>query len=56
MKQATILIATTVLALSILLATIINYDFVRKTETNQEPFHIGVSFCGNTTVESKALD
>ncbi len=55
MKQATILTATTLLALSILVAAIINYDFVRKTETNHEPFHIGVSFCGNTTVEAKLL-
>ena len=57
MKQATILTATTLLALSVLVAAFINFDFVNKnTDTNnQAPFHVGVSFCGNTTAEAKLL-
>src|SRR3990172_3507941 len=55
MKQATILAATTLLALSILVASFINYDIESKSESKQEPFHVGVSFCGNTTAEAKLL-
>ncbi len=55
MKQATVLAATTILALSVLVAAFINFDFVSKTASNQEPVHIGVSFCGNTTAEAKLL-
>ena len=55
MKQATILVVTTLLALLVLVAAFINYDFVGKTESNQKSVHIGVSFCGDSTAEAKLL-
>ncbi len=55
MKQATVLAATTLLALSIFVAAFINYDFMSKTKGYQAPFHVGVSFCGNTTADAKLL-
>ncbi|MGE5575287.1 MAG: hypothetical protein ACM3UL_04055 [Ignavibacteria bacterium] len=57
MKQATVLAATTVLALSVLVAAFINFDNSNKNiaPSNQAPFHVGVSFCGDTTAEAKLL-
>ena len=55
MKQATVLAATTLLALSILVAAFINYDFMSKTKSYEVPFHVGVSFCGNSTADAKLL-
>ncbi len=55
MKQATILAATTLLILSVIAAALINYNIVSKSENKQESFHVGVSFCGNTTAEARLL-
>jgi hypothetical protein len=55
MKQAIILSATVLLILSVSAAAFINYNFASKSESKQAPFHVGVSFCGNTTAEAKLL-
>lgn len=55
MKQTIILAATTLLILVVLTAVFINYGFLSKSESNPKPFHVGVSFCGNTTAEAKLL-
>jgi hypothetical protein len=56
MKQTRILAVTVPLILLVLAAAFfINNGFVGKSESNQKPFHVGVSFCGNTTAEAKLL-
>ncbi|MCL5949391.1 MAG: hypothetical protein M1490_02810, partial [Candidatus Bathyarchaeota archaeon] len=55
MKQAIILAATSILVLTVLVAVFVNYGFPAMNESNQKPFHVGVSFCGNTTAEAKLL-
>jgi hypothetical protein len=39
----------------VLAVVFINYGFVSPTENSLEHFHIGISFCGNTTAEAKLL-
>lgn len=36
-------------------ALIVNYNFINQNETRQQPAHVGVAFCGNTTAEAKLL-
>jgi hypothetical protein len=55
MKQARILAVTIPLMLLVLAVFFINYGFVSPAENSLEHFHIGVSFCGNTTAEAKLL-
>ncbi|MCL4429258.1 MAG: hypothetical protein M1167_00755 [Chloroflexi bacterium] len=55
MKQATILAATVLLVATVFVATFINYDLASKSAGDQEPVHVGVSFCGNTTAQAKLL-
>ena len=57
MKQATILVSTLLLIQIVLIAVfIVNYSsFSIISVSSQKPFHVGVSFCGNTTAEAKRL-
>ncbi len=55
MEQAKILAPSILLIVVVLVAVFINYGFVSPSESNKSPFHVGVSFCGNTTAEAKLL-
>src|SRR4030067_1523123 len=57
MKQATILVSTVLLLLIVLIAVfIVNYSsYSIISLSSEKPFHVGVSFCVNTTAEAKLL-
>ena len=56
MKQTGILAVTVPLILLVLAAAFfISNEFAGKSLNGQEPFHVGVSFCGNTAAEAKLL-
>ena len=56
MRQAKILAVTIPLVFVVLAAAVlVNYRFVGQSGSNQQPFHVGVSFCGNTTAQAKLL-
>jgi len=56
MKQATILVSAVLLILIVLIAVfIVNFSSSSNSESDPKPFHVGVSFCGNTTAEAKLL-
>ena len=56
MKQIGIYAVTVPLILLVLVAAFfISNEFAGKSRNGQEPFHVGVSFCGNTAAEAKLL-
>lgn len=55
MRQTFVLLITAILIAAVITALFINYGLLTKSESEKEPFHVGVSFCGNTTEEAKLL-
>ncbi len=55
MRQAFVLLITAILIAAVSAALFFNYGILTKSESEKEPFHVGVSFCGNTTEEAKLL-
>lgn len=54
MRQATVLGTTIIIIAAVLVAASINYGVLTKSK-KEEPFHVGISFCGSTTAEAKLL-
>jgi hypothetical protein len=56
-KRTSILVATAILIMTISVAAFVNYGVLTKSGPSSEPdkFHVGVSFCGDTTTEAKQL-
>ncbi len=55
MGQTKILLATVLLVVVIVTTAFINDRMLTRSEPEAEPFHVGVSFCGNTVAEAKLL-
>ena len=56
MKQAIVFLAAAMLSLIVLITVfIVDYTSLSTSENSNKQFHVGVSFCGNTTSEAKLL-
>lgn len=56
-KQTKVVAAAVILLAIVLVAVFVNYGMLTKSESGaqEKPFHVGVSFCGNTTAEARLL-